>query len=80
MTGLNKIWKDKDITIATTCKIVIALVFTVVLMVVNPRLRKAERRRIDSLSRGAGEDGYGTARITRKSVIEEINATNPLIH
>ncbi len=31
MTGLNKIWKDKDITITTKCRIVNALVFPVVL-------------------------------------------------
>ena len=27
MTGLNKIWKDKDITITTKCRIVNALVY-----------------------------------------------------
>ena len=31
MTGLNKIWKDKDVTITTQCRIVNALVFPVVL-------------------------------------------------
>ncbi len=30
-TELNKIWKDKDITITTKCRIVNALVFPVVL-------------------------------------------------
>ena len=30
MTGLNKIWNDKDITITTKCRIVNAFVFPVV--------------------------------------------------
>ena len=49
MTGLNKIWKDKDITITAKCRIVNALVFTVVLYGCESwTIRKAERRRIDS--------------------------------
>ena len=36
MTGLNKIWKDKDITITRKCRIVNALVFPVVLYGLNP--------------------------------------------
>ena len=57
MTGLNKIMKDKDITITTKCRIVNALVFPVVLYGCESwTIRKAERRRIDSLSCGAGDD------------------------
>ena len=49
MTGLNKIWKDKDITITTKCRIVNALVFPVVLYGCESwTIRKAEGRRIDS--------------------------------
>ena len=49
MTGLNKIWKDKDNTITTKCRIVNALVFQVVLYDCESwTIRKAERRRIDS--------------------------------
>ena len=49
MTGLNKIWKDKDITITTKCRIVNASVFPVVLYGCESwTIRKAERRRIDS--------------------------------
>ena len=47
MTGLNQIWKDKDITITTKCRIVNALVFPVVLYGCESwTIRKAERRRI----------------------------------
>ena len=49
MTGLNKIWKDKDITITTKCRIVNALVFPVMLYGCESwTIRKAERRIIDS--------------------------------
>ena len=74
---LNKIWKDKDITITTKCRIVSALVFPVVLYGCESwPIRKAERRRIDSF-----ELWWRLLRIsyrTNKSVIEEIKATNPL--
>ena len=43
MTGLDKIWKDKDITITTKCRIVNALVFPVVLYGCESwTMRKAE--------------------------------------
>ena len=51
MAGLNKIWKDKDIATTTTCRIVNALVFVVVIVMYGWEswtIRKAERRRIDS--------------------------------
>ena len=82
MTGLNKIWKDKYITITTTCSIVNALVFPVVLYGCESwTIRKAERRRIDSFELWCWRRLLRipwTARRTNKSVIEDIKATNPL--
>ena len=82
MTGLTKIWKDKDITITTKCRIVNALVFPVVLYGCESwTIRKAERRRIDSFELWCWRRLLRipwTARRTNKSVIEEIKATNPL--
>ena len=51
MTGLNKTWKDKDMTITTKCRIVNALVFPVYIVLYGCEswtIRKAERRRIES--------------------------------
>ena len=82
MTGLNKIWKDKDITITTKCRIVNALVFPVVLYGCESwTIRKAERRRIDSFELWCWRRLLRipwTARRTNKSVIYEIKTTNPL--
>ena len=82
MTGLNKLWKDKDITITTKCRIVNALVFPVVLYGCESwTIRKAERRRIDSFELWCWRRLLRiqwTARRTNKSVIEEIKVTNPL--
>ena len=84
MTGLNKIWKDTDITITTQCRIVglNALVFPVVLYGCESwTIRKAERRRIDSFELWCWRRLLRmpwTARRTNKSDIEEIKATNPL--
>ena len=82
MTGLNKIWKDKDITITTKCRIVNALMFPVVLYGCESwTIRKAERRRIDSFELWCWRKLLRipwTARRTNKSVIEEIKVTNPL--
>ena len=82
MTGLNKIWKDKYITITTTCKIVDALVFPVVLYGCESwTMRKAERRRIDGFELWCWRRLLRipwTARRTNKPVIEEIKAINPL--
>ena len=83
MTGLNKIWKDKDITITTKWRIVNALVFPVVLYGCESwTIRKAGRRRIDSFElwwcwRRLLRIPW-TARRTNKSVIDEIKTTNPL--
>ena len=82
MTWINKIWKDKDLTITTKCRIVNALVFPVVLYGCESwTIRKAERRRIDSFELWCWRRLLRipwTARRTNKSVIEEIKATNPL--
>ena len=52
MTGLNKIWKDKYITITTKRTIVNALVFPVVRYGSESwTIRKAERTIIDSFDR-----------------------------
>ena len=81
MTWLNKIWKDKDITITTKCRIVNALVFTVVLYGCESwTIRKAERRIIDSFELWCWRRLLRipwTARKTNKSVSDEIKATNP---
>ena len=80
MTGLTKIWKEKDITITTKCRIVNALVFPVVLYGCESwTIRKAERRRIDSFELWCWRRLLRipwTARRTNKSVIEEIKATS----
>ena len=82
MTGLNKIWKDNDITITTKCRIVNAFLFPVVLYGCESwTIRKAERRRIDCFKLWCWRRLLRipwTARRTNKSVIEEIKATNPL--
>ena len=82
MTGLTKIWKDKDITITTKYRIVNALVFPVVRYGCESwTIRKVERRRIDSFELWCWRRLLRipwTARRTNKSVIEEIKATNPL--
>ena len=82
LTGLNKIRKDKDITITTKCRIVKALVSPVVLYGCESwTIRKPERRRIDSFELWCWRRLLRiqwTARRTNKSVIDEIKTTNPL--
>ena len=82
MTGLNKIWKDKDITITTKCRILNALVFPVVLYGCESwTIRNAERRIINSFELWCWRRLLKipwTARRTYNSVIEEIKVTNPL--
>ena len=84
MTGLNKIWKDKDITIKTKFRTVNALVFPVVMYGCESwTIRKAERRRIDSFElwrwrRLLRIPVPWTARRTNKSVFEAIQPRNPL--
>ena len=83
MTGLSKIWKDKDITITTKCRIVNALVFPVVLYGCESwTIRKVERRIMDSFELRCWRRLLRipwTARRTNKSGIEEIKVTNPLL-
>ena len=82
MTGLNKIWKDKDITITAKWRIVNALVFPVVLYGCESwTIRKAERINIYSFELWCWRRLLRipwTARRTNKSVIEEIKGTNQL--
>ena len=73
MTGLNKMWKDKYITITTKCGIVNALGFPVVLYGCESwTITKSERRIIDSVElwcwRRLLRKAW-TARRTNKSVI-----------
>ena len=59
MTGLNKLWKDTDITITTKCRIVNALVFPVVLYRCEScTIKKQREEELTYLSCGAGEDCY----------------------
>ena len=72
MTGLNKIWKDKYITITTKCKTVNALVFPVVLYGCEYwTIRKTERRRNELWCWRRLLRIPWTARRSNKSVIEE---------
>ena len=55
ISGLNKIWKDKVITITTKCSIVNALVFPVVLHGCESwTIRKQRDQELTPLSCGAG--------------------------
>ena len=81
--NLNKIWKDKDITITTKFRIVNALVFSVVLYhgCESWTIRKAERIIIDSFELWCWRRLLrisSTATRANKSVIKEIKAINPL--
>ena len=57
MTNLDSIFKTKDITLPTKFRLVKAMVFPVVMYVRESwTVKKAERRRIDDLNCGIGED------------------------
>ena len=57
MTNLESIFKRKDITLPTTARLVKAMVFPVVMYGCESwTVKKAERRRIDALNCGVGED------------------------
>ena len=82
MTGLNKIWKDKDITITAKCRRVNALAFPVVRYGCESwTIRKAERG-IDSFQlwcwRRLLRIPWTARTESNKSVIEEIKPTNTL--
>ena len=57
MTNLNSIFKSRDITLSTKVRLVKAMVFPMVMYGCESwTVKKAERRRIDDLSCGVGED------------------------
>ena len=57
MTNLDSILKSRDITLQTKVCLVIAIVFQVVMYGCESwTIKKAERRRIDVLNCGVGED------------------------
>ena len=57
MTNLDSILKSRDITLPTKVRLVKAMVFPVVMYGCESwTVKKAERRRIDALNCGAGED------------------------
>ena len=82
MAGLNKIWKDRDITTATKCRIVNALVFPVVLYGSESwTIGKAERKRIDSFELWCWRRLLRipwTAKRTNLSVLDVIRPEFPL--
>ena len=57
MTNLDLILKSRDITLSTKVRLVKAMVFPVVMYGYESwTIKKAERRRIDALNCGVGED------------------------
>ena len=57
MTNLDSILKSRDIILSTTIRLVKAMVFPVVMYGCERwTVKKAERRRIDALNCGVGED------------------------
>ena len=57
MTNLDCILKSRDITLPTNVRLVKAMVFPVVMYGCESwTVKKAERRRIDALNCGVGED------------------------
>ena len=57
MTNLDSIFKSRDITLPTKVHLVKAMVFPVVMYGCESwTVKKAERRRIDALNCGVGED------------------------
>ena len=59
MTNLDSIFKSRDITLPTKVHLVKAMVFPVVMYGCETwTVKKAERRRIDALNCGVGEDSW----------------------
>ena len=57
MTNLDSIFKSRDITLPTKVRLVKPMVFPVVMYGCESwTVKKAERRRIDALNCGVGED------------------------
>ena len=76
MTILDSIFKSRDITLPTKVRLVKAMVFPVVIYGYESwTIKKAERRRIDGLNYGAGEDSWvpWTARRSNQWILTEIS-------
>ena len=57
MTNLDSIFKSRDITLPTKVRLVKVMVFPVVMYGCESwNVKKAERRKIDALNCGVGED------------------------
>ena len=77
MTNLDSIFKSRDITLPTNARLFKAMVFPVVMYVCESwTIEKAERRRIDVLNCGVGEDWRvpWTARRSNQSILKEISS------
>ena len=76
MTNLDSIFKSRDITLPTKVHLVKVMVFPVVMHGCESwSIKKAERRRIDALNCGIGEDLRvpWTARRSDQSILKEIS-------
>ena len=76
MTNLDSIFKIRDIILPTKVRLVKAMVFPVVMYGFESwTVKKAERRRIDALNCGVGEDLRvpWTARRPNQSILKEIS-------
>ena len=71
MTNLDSIFKSRDITLPTKVHLIKAMVFPVVMYECESwTVKKAERRRIELLNCGVGEDSWESLRM-------QGNPTNP---
>ena len=76
MTNLDSILRSRDITLSTKVCLVKAIVFPVVVYGCESwTIKKAERRRIDALNCGVGEDSWvpWTERRSSQSILKEIS-------
>ena len=77
MMSMNKMWKSKDISITTKCRLVHAIVFPIATYGCESwTLRKADRRKIDSFELWCWRRLLRipwTARVTNKEVLERVN-------
>ena len=77
MTNLDSILEGRDITLSTKVRLVKAMVFPVVMYECESwAIKKAERRRIELLNCGVGEDSWRvpwTSGRPSQSILKEIN-------
>ena len=77
MTNLDSVLKSRDVILPTKVHVVKAMVFPVVRYGYESwTIKKAERRRIDALNCGVGEDSWRvpwTARRSNQSILKEIS-------